>query len=94
MTNDNYGELLEALGEVTLQRKELEAREKQLREALGMFFEGKSGTIVEGNYIFKMRQNPGRQTLNKAALEAAGIDLSPYYKVGKPFVTLSIDRLA
>jgi hypothetical protein len=90
----NQDELLDALAEVTEQRKLLEEQEKNLRAALGSFFESRGASrFTHGNFIFEMRQNAGRKTLDKTALEAAGIDLEPYYKVGRPFMTLSIKRL-
>lgn len=40
-----------------------------------------------------LQQVAGRKTLDKKAVEAAGIDLSPYEKVGKPSLRLLVERL-
>ncbi len=93
--SNNEDALLEALGEVTEQRKALEVKEKELRSALGTFFSAREGTgmVTSENFAFNYSMSAGRKTLDKKAMEEDGIDLDPYYKVGKPFMTLKISRL-
>ena len=94
MTNQDA--MLDALGEVIEQRKALEAKEKELRAALGSVFEKLDGeaTVTTRHFVFKTRMNAGRRTLDTEALKDSGIDLEPFYKVGKPFMTLSAIRLS
>ena len=95
LDSGSQDDLLEALAEVNKQRKILEAQEKELRKALGSYFEAAGNArIVRGGYLFEMKSNPGRKTLDKDALVAAGIQLEPYYKIGKPFHTLSIKEVS
>ena len=93
---DNEEALLEALGEITEQRKALEAKEKELRSALSTLFEGMNGAgaLATRNFSINFSMNAGRRTLDKKSLEEDGIDLEPYYKVGKPFMTLKVARIA
>ena len=95
LTSGSQDDLLEELAKVNKQRKILEAQEKELRKALGSYFEAAGNArILRGNYLFEMKVSPGRKTLDKEALLAAGIQLAPYYKVGKPFHTLTIKEVA
>ncbi len=95
MTTDNEQALLNALGEVEEQIKALTKKKEELRSALGPIFEQREGTgaLVTDQFVFKYRMNAGRKSLDKKAVEEAGIDLDPFYKVGKPFMTLSSSRL-
>jgi hypothetical protein len=43
--------------------------------------------------MFELKINKGRKGLDKAAVEAAGIDLEPYYKVGAPYTSLFVKEL-
>jgi len=90
---DNEAALLDALGEVNEQRKLLDKKEKELRSALGPVLSEAGSVVATDKYAFTVKTNPGRRTLDKEALLEAGIDLDPYYKVGKPFVSLSISRV-
>lgn len=91
-SSDNYDDLAEALGTVIEQRKMLEAKEKELRALLDPII-GEKGTTVAGGFVFDYKQMAGRKTLDTDALKDAGIDLSAFYKVGKPYVTLSVKRV-
>lgn len=94
MTSDNELAILESLGEVIEQRKLLEVKEKELKAALGTLFENTpDGTIAAGDFAVTVKHNTGRRTLDKAALVADGIDVDSYYKVGKPFITVSSKRM-
>ena len=93
--SDNEAALLDALGEVTDQIKALERKKKELRAALGTYFEKLegTGTVMGNHYAIKYTMSAGRKTLDKAAMLEDGIDVEPYMKVGKPFLTLSVSKL-
>lgn len=93
--SSNLEPILEALGEVTEQRKLLEQKEKELKAELATFLAEKGdSTFTAGSYVFTQKVMKGRRTLDTDALTEAGFDLEPYYKVGKPYTTLSIKRLS
>lgn len=92
MYSNNYEAVAIALAEVDEQLKMLEKKKRELRDQLDPII-GEKGATVIGSYLFDYKQMAGRKTLDTKAIEDAGIDLSAFYKVGKPFVTLTIKRV-
>ena len=77
-----YAELKTQMKAMTVRIKELDA---QVRPVLT-----DQGTVNVGAYCFTVTLMPGRKTLDKKSLEAAGIDLEVHYKTGAPFTKLDM----
>lgn len=93
MSLDNLAPIVTALGNINEQIKLLTERKKELEAELRPVIVDK-GTVVFKDYTVECFTSAGRKTLDKKALEAAQIDLEPYYKVGAPFTTLRIKPVA
>jgi hypothetical protein len=89
---DNVRSYMKEYGELRAIKKAAEVRLKELDEVIRPALEDK-GAIVEEGYMFELKINKGRKGLDKAAVEAAGIDLEPYYKVGAPYTSLFVKEL-
>ena len=89
---DNLRPLLEEYGNLRADKKDIEARIKELDPEVRPLLKGK-GAIVVGNYMFELTENAGRKTLDKAALVADGINIEKYMKVGAPFTALKVKEL-
>lgn len=89
MTMDNIEPIAKLVGDLDKEIKKLQAEKKkydaELREALA-----DRGPQVFGDYMFEVTMSPGRKTLDKDALQEAGINLDPFYKTGAPFTTMKI----
>jgi len=92
MSLANLKPMLLEYAELHVQKKTIEARLKELGEQVRPTLVGEGAVIVEG-YQFDCTQQAGRKTLDKKAVEAAGIDLAPYYKTGAPFSKLTIKEI-
>tara|TARA_R110002126_G_scaffold37970_1_gene113848 strand:+ start:150 stop:1136 length:987 start_codon:yes stop_codon:yes gene_type:complete len=70
-----------------------DARLKVLREDIISGLDSRPKVIV-GNIEVTLAAAKGRETLDKKAVAAAGIDLSPYTKVGAPSSRLNVKRIS
>lgn len=68
------------------------ARLEALKEDIKGGLEGRPKVIV-GNIEVTLQTAKGRETLNKKAVKAAGIDLSPFTKTGAPSERLTLKRI-
>ena len=89
---DNIAGYVEELGAITAEIKALTERKKFLEESVRPVLMDE-GEKLFGDYAVVVKSAVGRKSLDKKAVEAAGIDLTPYYTQGKPFTTLSIKKL-
>ncbi len=92
MSLENLKPILTEYAELHVTKKTIEARLKELGEQVRPTLMGQ-GAVVVGDYQFDCTQQAGRKTLDKKAMEADGIDLEPYYKVGAPFTKLNIKEI-
>ena len=74
-------------------KKELEAAIKAMDPEVRPLLEDKGNVLVDGKYTAELKVMGGRRSLDKKAVEAAGINLEPFYKVGAPFTTLTVKVL-
>ena len=89
MSLDNIKPLLVEYGQLRMERDTLNARMKELEGAIRPVLVD-HGEVVADGFAFTCTMTAGRKTLDKKALEAAGIDLEPFYKQGAPFTTLKV----
>lgn len=89
---DNIKSYMDEYGKLSTTKKMVEARMKELDELIRPTIVGKGATVV-GNFMFECTMVKGRETLDKKAVEEAGIDLSPYYKTGAPFTMLKVKEV-
>lgn len=89
MSLDNIKPLLAEYAHLHAQKKVLDERLKELDKQVRPILVD-SGSVQVANYVFSCTIMPGRKTLDKKAMEAAGIDLAPYEKVGAPFTKLTV----
>ncbi len=92
MSLANAGPLLQEYGELKSQGKAITERLKELDAEVRPLLEDQ-GAVVEGNFMFELKVNNGRKTIDKALLIADGIDPEDYSKVGKPFTSLTVKEL-
>ena len=94
MTNslDNIKSYMGEYADLRKQKKALEARMKELDPLIRPALADKQSVTYAGN-VFKLTTVAGRKTLDKKAVEEAGIDLEPYYKTGAPYTTLKIEEV-
>ena len=95
----NRGSKLEGLAKRIMQVKdeisELKAQEDELKEDLKQDLHKRKETHLRvGDIDVSLTQVKGRATLDKKAVAAAGIDLSPFEKVGAPSERLDIKRIS
>lgn len=81
--------MMDRLAEIKGVIKRLEGEAKELEEVIRPALVGR-GELVYNGYSFNCKEVAGRKTLDKEAVEAAGIDLEPFMKVGRPYTTLTI----
>ncbi len=94
MTNlDNVKPYLEEYAELRKEKKGIEDRLKHLDSTVRPMLDGLGAVMVAG-FMFELKVNKGRRTLDKAALIADGIDVENYYRVGTPFTSLFIKEVA
>ena len=93
MSVDNLEPIAVAIGMIDEQIKKLKAEKDELEKEFRPAIAGR-GNVQFGKYVFSVTTSSGRKTLDKAAMEADGIDRSQYEKVGKPFTTMKITRLS
>ena len=75
------------------ERDALAAQVDELGNEIKKYMDAESADTVDtGKVSAKLQNVAGRRTLDKAAVAAAGIDLSPYEKVGKPSLRLLVER--
>lgn len=91
MSSNSLENAIIAYAEICDSIKTLEAEKKQLGEILKK--ELPEGASVAGDWTLAKTVNPGRKTFDKDAAAAAGVPIDDYYKVGKPFITLTPKRL-
>jgi len=89
---DNLKPLLAEYGNLRSNKKDIDARIKELDPEVRPLLKNK-GAVVVGNYMFELTENSGRKTLDKAALIADGIDVEKYMRVGAPFTALKVKEL-
>lgn len=68
------------------------ARMEALKEDIKGGLEGRPKVIV-GDILVTLQTAKGRETLDKKAVKAAGIDLSPFTKTGAPSERLTLKRI-
>jgi len=68
------------------------ARLDGLKEDIRLGLQGR-GKVIVGNIEVTLQAVKGRETLDKKAVAAAGIDLSPFTKLGAPSERLSLKRI-
>lgn len=89
-----------ALSELATGYVSLKEIEKQTKEAIAAAGESikeelksrKVKTITVGGIDIALANMSGRRTLDRKAMEKAGIDVTPYEKVGKPFERLTVSE--
>ena len=91
-TLSNVGPLMDEYAEIKEQIAALDARKKELDVELRPLLEGR-GEVVHNGVMFTCVMVPGRKSLDKKAVEAAGIDWSPFEKVGAPFTQMSVKKV-
>lgn len=85
--DDTFTAKAQALSEaINLKRDAEELFEIAKKDILDAV-EGECGIYEGGGLRIYYTESPGRQTLDKKAVAAAGIDLSPFEKQGNPFKT-------
>jgi len=89
---DNLTPLLVEYGNLRADKKDIEARIKELDPQVRPLLKNK-GAIVVGNYMFELTENSGRKTLDKEALIADGVNIENYMKVGAPYTMLKVKEL-
>jgi hypothetical protein len=94
---DNIKPQLRELLNLRAERKELDAEIKALDEEVRPIIANR-GKMQLDNFIFECKEQPGRKTLDKKALEEFlskhGKSLEDFEKQGAPFTTLRIDEAA
>ena len=91
--SENSMPLLEEYCGYVKQKKALEAKIKSMDGEVRPLLEDQGSVLVGREYTVELKLSAGRKSLDKAAVEAAGINLEPFYKVGKPFSTLTVKVL-
>jgi predicted phage-related endonuclease len=91
-TLNNLHGMMDEYASIKEQIAELEARKKELDADLRPALEGR-GEVYYNGYTFKCVMVPGRQTLDKKAVEEAGIDLTPFQKQGAPFTQMTVKKV-
>lgn len=86
-------ELFSALAEVVAQRKLIEAKEKELKDALKPHYEENAGTFNLEKHAITLSKMPGRAGIDKEAMKVDGIDVEKYTTIGKPYWQLSVKGL-
>ena len=86
---DNFKPLLDERADLYRSKKRIEERIKELDEALRPTLEGR-GAVIWNGYQFEVTAIPGRTTYDYKMMEADGIDLEPYKKVGAPSTRFNI----
>lgn len=89
MSLDNVKPLLAEYAHINAQKKELEARLKELDQQVRPVL-ADIGEVVVAGFSFTCMSMPGRKTLDQKAMEADGIDLEKYRKQGAPFTQLKV----
>lgn len=89
---DNIGPMMDEYASIKEKMAELEERKKELDVELRPVLEGR-GEVFHNGWTFKCVMVPGRKTLDKKAVEAAGIDLSPFEKQGAPFTQMTVKKV-
>jgi hypothetical protein len=73
----------------------LKAEQDSLKEDLkGELALRGTDKLIAGDIEVSIKQAKGRASLNRKAVAAAGIDLSPYETVGVPSERLTVQRIA
>lgn len=93
MSFDNYKPIVQSLGEIDEQIKLLQAKKKELEAEVREAFADR-GAVVLGDYQIEVKVQAGRKTFDKAAAMQAGLPIDDFMKVGKPFTTMSIKKVA
>jgi hypothetical protein len=89
------GELLEYVtqyADLQSQKDNLELAIAEMRTRL-MGTAATPGTWQGNGYKLSFTMQPGKKTISKSKLEAAGIDTEPYLTVGKPYPVISVKQL-
>jgi len=89
MNMDNIMPHLVEYAEIKTSMKDMTARLKELDPVIRPMLVDK-GVIEAGDHTFEVTMMKGRKTLDRKAMEMAGIDLEPYEKVGAPFTKLVV----
>lgn len=91
--SENQMPIIEDYCNLVAKKKALEAAIKELDPQVRPLLEDQGNVLVGREYTAELKVMAGRKSLDKKAVEAAGIDLTPYYKVGAPFTTLTVKVL-
>lgn len=70
--------------------KELEADNKKMDQDIREYVLKNGGSVTVGSATVEVSQFPGRETVDKAAMAADGIDVAKYIKTGKPFSRMDV----
>ena len=77
---------------IKIKMKEMTARLKDLDPVIRPMLVDR-GVVEAGEHTFEVTMMKGRKTLDRKAMEMAGIDLEPYEKVGAPFTKLIVKEV-
>ena len=89
MSLDNIMPHLTEYAEIKTKIKEMSERLKELDPTIRPMLVDR-GVVEAGEHTFEVTMMKGRKTLDRKAMEMAGIDLEPYEKVGAPFTKLVV----
>ena len=91
----NLDEAIRRFAVVKDEMEELKAQESELKEDIkSELHKRKTNETQVGDYLVRLTQVQGRASLDKKAVKAAGIDLSPFEKIGNPSERLTVERIA
>lgn len=73
--------------------KALEKDIDTLTPAVRKLLKSYDGEVIVEGEVLTYQEYPGRETLDKKAMVAAGIDIEPYTKIGKPYGVIRSKKL-
>lgn len=89
----NRGSKLDAAVTRFMDIKKLEAEKSDLSETIKQELKARKLSELDiGDFTVKLEVAAGRASLDKKAVEAAGIDLAPFTKTGKPSERLTVSE--